>query len=417
MNPIYISPGVRTPFVKSGGSFAGHVALELSVPVAKAMADIAAPDFLVWGQVIPDVMVSNIGRELVFEAGLNPDTPAFSTVLACSTSFMGAIEAAGMIGKGGTHLALVGGAETMSHVPLALSTAAADRIVAEFARNPRGAAEMIAATTAADFQLPGQAWANKQSGRSQGQHTEDTARHFGISRQAQDERALLSHRAAIVGQDDGFFDDLLVPFAGVTQDAIPRRDTSLERLSTLRPAFDPVAGTITAGNASPLTDGAAGLWVADAEGMKKLGREPAVRLLDWQIAAMDFRHSEEGILMAPARAIPRLLAQHRLRFSDIASWNIHEAFAAQVLANIAAASDPVYRREKAGVDFDLGEFDWARVNPHGGSLSIGHPFAATGARILSQAAKELQACSSGTYGIVSLCADGGQGTVALLQRV
>jgi acetyl-CoA C-acetyltransferase len=166
-----------------------------------------------------------------------------------------------------------------------------------------------------------------------------------------------------------------------------------------------------------LTDGAAGLWVADAEGMKKLGREPAVRLLDWQIAAMDFRHSDEGILMAPARAIPRLLAQHRLRFSDIASWNIHEAFAAQVLANIAAASDPVYRREKAGVDFDLGEFDWARVNPHGGSLSIGHPFAATGARILSQAAKELQACSSGTYGIVSLCADGGQGTVALLQRV
>jgi len=416
MNPIYISAGLRTPFVKAGGAFASHTALELSIPVARAMADMAAPDFLVWGQVIPDVTVSNIARELVFEAGLHPETPAFSTVLACSTSFMAAIEAAGMIGSGDTHLALVGGAETMSHVPLALSMDAADRIVASFAKDPRAAAEMIAATTAADFQLPRQAWANKQSGRSQGQHTEDTARHFAISRQAQDERALLSHRAAIAGQDAGFFDDLLVPFDGIERDGIPRRDTSPERLASLPPAFDP-AGTLTAGNSSPLTDGAAGLWVADAAGMARLGREPAVRLLDWQVAAMDFRHSDEGILMAPARAIPRLLARHRLRFAEIASWNIHEAFAAQVLANIAAASDPGYRREKAGIDFDLGEFDWSRVNPHGGSLAIGHPFAATGARVLSQAAKEMAMLPAGSYGIVSLCADGGQGTVALLQRV
>ncbi len=416
MTPVYISPGLRTPFARAGGAFAALTALELSIPVAKAMADIAKPDFLVWGQVIPDVMVSNMGRELVFEAGLDPTTPAFSTVLACSTSFMAASEAAGMMGHGDMHLALVGGAETMSHVPLALNMAAADRIVAEFSKNPRGAAALISDTTAADFQLPRQAWANKQSGRSQGQHTEDTARHFAISRQAQDERALFSHRAAVAAQDAGFFDDLLVPVASLERDAIPRRDTSAERLAGLPPAFDP-AGSLTAGNSSPLTDGAAGLWVADAAGMARLGREPAVKLVDWQIAAMDFRHSEEGILMAPARAIPRLLARHQLRFADIGSWNIHEAFAAQVLANIAAASDPVYRREKAGIEFDLGTFDWEHVNPHGGSLAIGHPFAATGARILSQAAKELSALPSGTYGVVSLCADGGQGTVALLQRV
>lgn len=416
MNPIYLSPGMRTPFVKSGGAFAGYTALELSVPVAKVMAHTAEPDFIVWGQVIPDVMVSNIARELVFDASLDPETPAFSTVLACSTSFIGAIQAAGMMGNG-THLAMVGGAETMSHLPLALNTTTADRIGAEFSKNPRGAAELIAATTSADFQLPRQSWANKQSGRSQGQHTEDTARHFGISRQAQDERALLSHRAAVAGQDTGFFNDLLVPFGGIERDSIPRRDTSLERLSALRPAYDALAGTLTAGNASPLTDGAASVWVGDAEGMKRLGREPAIRLLDWQLAAMDFRHGDEGILMVPARAIPRLLARNRLRFTDVANWNIHEAFAAQVLANIAAASDPVYRREKAGVDVDLGEFDWSRVNPHGGSLSIGHPFAATGARILSQAAKELSAMPSGSYGIVSLCADGGHGTVALLQRI
>jgi acetyl-CoA acetyltransferase len=146
-----------------------------------------------------------------------------------------------------------------------------------------------------------------------------------------------------------------------------------------------------------------------------LGSPPAVKLLDWQVQAMDYR--EEGILMAPARGIPRLLARNGLTFADVVSWNIHEAFAAQVLANIKAASDPAYRRDKAGVDFDLGAFPWDRLNPHGGSLAIGHPFAATGARILSQAAKELAVMAPGSRGVVSVCADGGHGTVALLERV
>jgi acetyl-CoA C-acetyltransferase len=413
---IYISPGLRTPFVKAGNDFAAYDALDLSIPVAKAMAAMATPDFLVWGQVIPRVTVSNIGRELVFEAGLEPDTPAFSTVMACSTSLLGVIEAAGMLGHGDTHLALVGGVETMSHIPLSLSTASADRIVATFAKDPQRAGAMLAATGAVDFELPRQAWANKQSGRSQGQHTEDTARHFKVSRNAQDERALLSHRAAVAAQDAGFFDDLIVPVGDIRRDMIPRRDTSLERLASLPPAFAS-DGSLTAGNSSPLTDGAAAVWVGDREGMRALGRAPVVLLVDWQIAAMDFRSNDEGILMAPARAIARLLARQDLSFREIALWNIHEAFAAQVIANIEAVSNPTYRREKAGVDVDLGVFDWSSVNPHGGSLALGHPFAATGARILSQAAKELAAMPSGTFGIVSVCADGGQGTVTLLQRV
>ena len=164
-----------------------------------------------------------------------------------------------------------------------------------------------------------------------------------------------------------------------------------------------------------MTDGAAGLWVGDAEGLKRLDAPAAVRLVDWEIAAIDFR-LDEGMLMAPGRAIPRLLARHGLTFDDIALWEIHEAFAAQVLANIKAAADPVYRRERAGVDVDLGEFPWDRVNPHGGTLAIGHPFAATGARILSQATKELSSLPVGARAIVSVCADGGQGTVALLER-
>jgi acetyl-CoA C-acetyltransferase/acetyl-CoA acyltransferase len=274
---------------------------------------------------------------------------------------------------------------------------------------------MLAHLTAADFDLPLKAWANRVSGRSQGEHTEDTAKRFAVSREEQDRWALRSHQSAVAGQDAGFFDDLIVPFGGVERDAFPRRDTSLEKLATLRPVYDP-AGTITAGNASPVTDGAAAIWVGDAEGLSRAGLAPAIKLVDWQIAAIDFR-LDEGILMAPGRAIPRLLARHGLRFGDIALWEIHEAFAAQVLANIKAASDPTYRRERAGVDADLGEFPWDRVNPHGGTLAIGHPFAATGARILSQAAKELATLPAGSQAIVSVCADGGQGTVALLERV
>jgi acetyl-CoA C-acetyltransferase len=414
MSDIFLSAGMRTPFVKGGGAFTAFSALALSAPVAGAMAERARPDFLVWSQVIPDATISNIARELVFEAGLDSGLPAFSTVLACGSSFMGVIAAAGMVGRGGTHLALVGGAETMSHVPIALRREIADRLVALFARDPGAAAAMLGRLVASDFDLPLKAWANRVSGRSQGEHTEDTARRFGVDREAQDRWALRSHQSAVAGQDQGFFDDLVIPFAGVERDAFPRRDTSLEKLAALKPAYDARAGVITAGNASPVTDGAASIWVGDREGVRRVGAA-AVKFVDWEIAAIDFR-LEEGMLMAPGRAIPRLLARHGLAFEDIALFEIHEAFAAQVLANAKAASDPIYRREKAGVDRDLGPFPWERVNPHGGSLALGHPFAATGARILSQATKELAAMARGARAIVSVCADGGQGVVALLEN-
>jgi acetyl-CoA C-acetyltransferase len=414
---VWLVPGLRTPFVKAGSAYARHNAIALSVPVLQAMNARAAPDFLVWGQVIPDATVSNIARELIFEAKMSPNIPAFSTVMACSTSFIGMIEASGMVGHGDFHLALVGGVETMSHVPLALKAPFADSVLGQFVKNSAGALETLQKVTPQDFDLPIHGWANRQSGRSMGEHTEDTAKHFAIARADQDRRALLSHQGAIAGQDSGFFKDLVIAFDGVDHDMIPRRDTSLEKLASLPPVFDRTSGqgTLTAGNSSPSTDGAASIWVADDEGLKRLGNPPAIRLVDWQVQAMDYH--EEGILMAPARAIPRLLARNKLKFADIALWDIHEAFAAQVLANIKAASDPTYRREKAGVDFDLGDFPWARVNPHGGSLAIGHPFAATGARILSQAVKELAAMAPGSRAMVSVCADGGHGTVALLERV
>jgi acetyl-CoA C-acetyltransferase len=218
---VYLAPGVRTPFVKSGGAFAALNGLTLSVPVAKAMAAKARPDFLIWGQVIPDPTLSNIARELVFEAGLDPTVPAFSSVLACSSSFVGAIEAAGMVGRGGTHLALVGGVETMSHVPIALAMAKVDAIIGQFARDPAGAAMALAGLTAADFVLPIRGWTNRVSGRSQGEHTEDTARRFAIARADQDHHALSSHQGAVGGQDSGFFSDLIVPFGWSTATPSP----------------------------------------------------------------------------------------------------------------------------------------------------------------------------------------------------
>lgn len=415
MTDIFLVPGVRTPFVKAGGVYAQRSALELSAPVVQTMTARARPDFLAWGQVIPDPDLSSIARELVFEAGVDPKVPAYSTIMACSTSFMAALQAAGMIGRGGMHLALVGGVESMSHVAIALKYKVAERLVGEFAKDPGAAVAAFARLTPADFNLPGKGWANRVSGRSMGEHMEETAKELGISRAEQDERALLSHQGAIAGQDAGFFRDLIIPFAGVDQDTFPRRDTSVEKLAKLPPVFDRDNGSLTAGNSSPLTDGAAGLWVADADGLRGLNATPVVKVIDWEVAAVDFR--TEGMLMAPAQAIPRLLARHGLKAEQIDLWEIHEAFAAQLIANIKAASDPRYRREKARVDRDTGTVPVARINPNGGSVALGHPFAATGARILSQAAKELTAMPRGARAIVSVCADGGQGTVALLQRV
>lgn len=411
----YIAPGVRSPFVKAGTAFSSLDGIGVSIPVVTRMTDIATPDVMAWGQVIPDPRISNLGRELALDVGLNPNIPAFSTQLACSTSMMATIQVCGMLGRGGVDLGLVGGVETMSRIPIALKPEVSQALMSEFASDPAAAAASLQKSNASDFDLPVKGWANRITQRSMGEHTEDTAKFFGVSREDQDELAFKSHSNAAAARTAGFFDDLIVEVHGVQRDALVREDTSVKRLATLKPVFDrSPAGTLTAGNSSPLTDGAAALWVANEEGLKRFNPTGVVQLVDWQLAAMEI--NQEGILMAPARAISRLLARHKLRLEDIALFEIHEAFAAQVLANIYAITDKDYRLEKAGVDFDLGDFPWERLNVNGGSLAIGHPFGATGARILSQAAKALSAQDSGSRALVSICADGGQGTVVLLQK-
>ena len=415
--PVFVAAGLRTAFGRGGGALAAYDAVSLSIPVVQAMAHHAEPDFVVWGTVIPNLGWSNIAREVWLDAKLNPSVPAFSVVLACSTSMTATFAAAGMLG-GGADLSLVGGAEVMSRPSLNLTAEASKRLTDLFAKDAGAALAALQSLTVRDYVLPTKGWANRITGRTMGDHMEETAKAWNISRAAQDDWALKSHQRAVAGWSSGFFDDLVVPLPELTHDANPRADTSIERLAALKPAFDRDSGlgSITAGNSSPITDGAAGCWVANEAGIARLPTDtPHVRLVDYEMSAVDLH--TEGLLMAPSYGIPRLLSRHRLGFSDIALWEIHEAFAAQVLANVAAITDPDWVRAKAGVEADMGPFDWERVNPMGGSVAIGHPFGATGARDLSQAVKELWALPIGSRAIVSICADGGQGTVALLERV
>jgi acetyl-CoA C-acetyltransferase len=416
---LWLAAGLRTPFARVDGPLAGLGAVELSVPVMHAMVGKGAkPDLLVWGTVIPNLGYSNIAREIQIEARLDQGIPAFSTVLACATSMVAAFEAASMLGRGGRELALVGGVESMSRVQIGLSQNLSDWLRRFF--QARSLAQRLASfkdLRARDIRLHVPAIKNRATGKSMGEHCEEMAKDWSIARDAQDRFALASHEKAVAGQNAGFFGDLIVPVAGVARDGFPRADTSLDRLAKLQPAFDRSSGkgTLTAANSSPLTDGAAGLWVATGAGLKRLpARLPRARLLDWEIAAVNV--FTEGLLMAPAYAIPRLLARNDLGYGDIALWEIHEAFSAQVLCNVAALESGDFRRQNAGVDADLGKFPWERLNPNGGSVALGHPFGATGARILSQAVKELGAMPAGSRAVVSICADGGLGAVALLQN-
>ena len=421
---IHVAAGVRTPFLKASSAFSHLDAIGLSVPVVQAMMSRlvgARPDMFVWGTVIPNLTWSNIAREVLLDAGIDATIPAFSTVMACSTSMVGVFQAAGMIDGDSRRLALVGGAESMSRVQIGFGQKFSDWL-REFqgARTIVAKLQHLVELNPRDVRLWIPKVVNRTSGLSMGEHTEITARQWEIPRQRQDELALQSHRRAIAAWDAGFFDDLVEPLETATQtirsDGLPRRDTSAERLALLKPVFDTTSGygTLTAGNSSSLTDGAAALWVGSEEGIAKLPTgTPTARLIDWEMASVDFK--VEGLLMAPVFAVPRLLARHGLRYEDIGLWELHEAFAAQVAFHIKAWQNERFLRERVGIEPNFGRFPEERINPNGGSVALGHPFAATGARILSQTIKELASRPKGTRAIVSICADGGIGTVALLQ--
>lgn len=414
---IWLAAGLRTPFARIDGALSHLGAIEMSVPVAKAMAERATGpvDLATWGTVIPNLTWSNIAREILLDAGLDPAIPAWSTVMACSTSMTGVLQVASMLDSRGRDLGLVGGVEAMSKVQIGLSLGLSDGIRRLMqARSLGDRIRRLGGLRPLSLFVP--RVANRTTGMSMGEHTEITAKDWGISRAAQDQHALSSHQRAVSAWGDGFFDDLVIPLEGYARDSFPREDTSLEKLGRLLPAFDRSSGqgSLTAGNSSPLTDGAAAVWVATKAGLTRLPSEtPRVRLVDYEVTSIDPR--ADGLLMAPAYGVPRLLARSGLSYDDIDLWEIHEAFAAQVLFHIKAWENLNFLRSKAGVLAYLGDFPADRINPAGGSLALGHPFGATGARILSQAVKELAAKGNGARAIVSICADGGQGTMALLE--
>jgi acetyl-CoA C-acetyltransferase len=418
MTDYYLLPGVRTPFAKVDGDLASRNAIDLGVPVVQRMNKQVngGADVVIWGTVAPNLTYSNLARETWVDAKLDPNVPAISTVMACSTSMAAEFDAVGYVGRGDAQVAMCGGVESMSRVQIGLSQSLSDGL--RRVTTGKTTADKIDALrdlSIGDVKLFIPAVKNRATGMSMGEHCEVMAKEWSIEREDQDALALKSHHDTVAGQEAGFFDDLVIEIDGASKDAFPRTDTSLEKLGKLRPAFDRENGTITAGNSSPLTDGAAGVWLCTAEGLDRFGDRPHVRLVDWEVAGVDL--FTEGLLMAPAYAIPRLLARHDLSYEDVDLWEIHEAFSAQVLCHFAALESPDYLRDVVGVDRDLGSIPRDRVNPMGGSVAIGHPFGATGARILSQATKELAEMASGSRAIVSICADGGLGTVALLEAV
>ena len=416
---IWLASGKRTPFAKIDKELKELDAIESSVPVVKSMTHNGEylPDFTIWGTVAPNLGYSNIAREIWLDSKLDPNVPSFSTVMACSTSMVAVFQAAQMLGEAGRDLAIAGGVESMSRVQIGLKQDLSDWLRRFFqARSMGQRLESVKDLSFGDIRLHIPSVSNRSTSMSMGEHTEEMAKSWQIQREAQDKIAFQSHDRATKAQADGFFNDLIVPVSGVTHDTIPRADSTIEALAKLKPAFDRTSGngTLTAGNSSPLTDGSGGLWLGTDEGINKLPDDlHRVKLVDWEMAAVDI--FTEGLLMAPAYAIPRLLARHQLRYDQVDLWEIHEAFSAQVLSNVAALESPDFLKAKATVDFEFGEFPWDRFNPNGGSIALGHPFGATGARILSQAVKELAIMGPGKRAIVSICADGGLGTVALLE--
>lgn len=422
----FVVAGLRSPFARIDRELAEFDALGLSVPVIQQSVvgeagvgpdRAGAVDLVLWGAVIPNLAVSNWGREAWFDAGLAPSVPCQTVVQACGSSLVAAVHAASRVREGKASLVLCGGVESMTGAQVGLS-AGLSRAIRRTAQagSARRAIRTLAGVRPSDLGISVPAARERTTGMTMGEHAEAMAREWGVEREEQDRFALASHRRAVASRD--FYRDLLVTPGTfpVDADAVPRADTSLDRLAGLRPAFDRERGTLTAGNSSPLTDGAAACWVAGREGLERLPAEaPRARLVDWEDAAIDPRR--DGLLIAPALAIPRLLARHGLAYERVEVWEVHEAFAAQVLCTVRALESREWVRERAGVEADLGAFPLERVNPHGGSVALGHPFAATGARLLSQTARQLTKRPSGTRAIVSVCAAGGLGNVALLEAV
>ncbi|MEO8997600.1 MAG: acetyl-CoA C-acetyltransferase [Rhodanobacter sp.] len=415
--------GVRIPFCRNNTAYADVGNFGMSVKVLGALVERFGLHGVELGEVAMGAVIKhpsdwNLAREALLSSGLAPTTPGITTARACGTSLDNAIIIANKIAAGQIAAGIAGGSDTTSDVPIVYGTRLRKRLLAmNRAKTPLD--KLKVALRGFHFRelkpsFPGVA--EPRTGKSMGDHCEQMAKEWQISREAQDHLALDSHHKLAAAYDIGFFDDLLLPFRGLKRDGFLRPDSTMEKLATLKPAFDKTSGrgTLTAGNSTGLSDGAAAVLLASDDWAAQRGLKIQAYLRDAEVAAVDFVHGE-GLLMAPTIAVPRMLARQGLTLQDFDYYEIHEAFAAQVLCTLRAWESAEYCMNRLGLAAPLGSIDPARLNVHGSSLAVGHPFAATGARIIATLAKMLEQKGSGR-GLISICTAGGMGVTAILER-
>lgn len=417
---VAVIGGTRTPFVRSFTHYSRTTTQELMTETLRHLTS----KFNLKGKKVGDVGLGavmlnsadwNLARECVLGSGLHPDTPAYNLQRACGTSLETSLQLALKIASSQIDSGIAAGVDTNSDLPVSFSREFAWKIgEANAAKSTADRIKKLLKIGISDFKPKFPTVAEPRTGLSMGQHCEKMVQEWNIGRKEQDELALISHQTAEKAYADGFYDDLVFNYKGLSKDTIVRGDTSMEKLSKLKPSFDfSGKGTLTAGNSTPLTDGSAAVLLASEDYAKANNLPIQAYFVDAQVAAVDFVGGE-GLLMAPTIAVSELLLRNNLSLQDFDIYEIHEAFAGQVLCNLKAWESEKYCRERLGRNKSLGSIDRSKMNLKGGSVALGHPFGATGARIVASLAKQLEQRGSGR-GLISICTAGGMGVAAILE--
>ena len=419
---VAILGGNRIPFARSNTVYATASNQEMLTAALDGLIERFNLDGEQLGEVAAGAVLKhsrdfNLARESVLGMRLAPQTPAVDLQQACGTGLQAIIYVANKIALGQIESGIGGGSDTTSDAPIAIGEKLRKKLIKlNNAKSNKDRLAVLASIRPGDISLAIPSNGEPRTGLSMGDHQALTALEWQIGREEQDELAVRSHQNLAKSYEDGWQDDLVTPFHGVERDNNLRADSSMEKLAKLKPVFGKgEAATMTAGNSTPLTDGASAVLLGSEDWAKEHGLEPLAYLVDYETAAVDFVHGKEGLLMAPAYAVPRMLARQGLSLQDFDFYEIHEAFASQVLSTLKAWEDPVFCKERLGLDAPLGSIDRSKLNVKGSSLGAGHPFAATGGRIVANASKLLAEKGSGRA-LVSICAAGGQGVVAILER-
>jgi acetyl-CoA C-acetyltransferase len=419
---VAILGGNRIPFARSNSVYADASNQDMLTATIDGLAVRFGLEGERLGEVVAGAVLKhardfNLARESVLGSRLSPETPATDIQQACGTGLQATIQVANKIALGQIDVGVAGGTDTTSDAPVAISDKLRKKLMkVNAARDTVGRLTALAQIRPGDIGLSIPQNAEPRTRLSMGEHAALTALEWKISRADQDALAAASHQHLAAAYDAGFLDDQLTPFRGLERDQNLRPDSSVEKLATLKPVFGKgEAATMTAGNSTPLTDGASAVLLSSEEWAGSNGHEPLAFLRASETAAVDYVHGGEGLLMAPAYAVPRMLAREGLTLQDFDFYEVHEAFASQVLATLKAWEDPVFCKQRLGLDEPLGAIDRSKLNVNGSSLAAGHPFAATGGRIVNVAAKLLAQQGSGRA-LISICAAGGQGVVAILER-